>query len=139
MNVRSLLLRGNLRGSVHLGSQGTGEQSPMLKLVVTIRILGCRNSVSTCHRRYHGGSFRSVQTMVLTQCYHSRTSAQSSATRELRILLQEPSWQAKLHIPRRVQARENSVTFCQTLFSNSATSPPDQGYATRVLAGVAIR
>lgn len=39
MNVRSLLLRGNLRGSVHLGSQGTGEQSPMLMLVDTIRIL----------------------------------------------------------------------------------------------------
>lgn len=39
VNVRSLLLRGNLRGSVHLGSQGTGEQSPMLMLVDTIRIL----------------------------------------------------------------------------------------------------
>jgi len=38
VNVRSLLLRGNLRGSVHLGSQGTGEQSPMLILVDTIRI-----------------------------------------------------------------------------------------------------
>lgn len=43
MNVHSLPLRGNLRGSIHLGSQGTGEQSPMLKLVETIRIrLVCR-------------------------------------------------------------------------------------------------
>lgn len=56
VNVRSLLLRGNLRGSVHLGSQGTGEQSPMLMLVDTIRILRGINIFSARYQYYHGGS-----------------------------------------------------------------------------------